>query len=554
MLSQGKLTSYLPLPASRFGRALLLAVLTGVYFAAGKFGLDMAYIHKSASAIWPPTGISLAAFLLWGRPVWPAIFVGAFLVNLTTAGTMLTSLAIATGNTLEGVIAADLVQRYAGAREVFHHARNVVRYMVLVAGATAISATVGTTTLMLGDLAAWDAYARIWLTWWLGDASAALLVAPALVLAMTEAAEPWTFKKIVEASLLISSVIVVGFFAFRGLVPAPLALCVPFPLWAAFRFGRREAAATVLVFAIFAIWGTTGGSGPFLRPARHESILVLQAFMGGLAVMSLTVAAVVAERRRVERELRAARAELQATVTSLHDRTAELTRSNEALKQFAYAASHDLQEPARTIGNYAEILERRYRGKLDANADEFLGYVVEGAKWIQQLLEGLLEYSRVERDRDKREPVPMGRAMDQALSNLGAAIAESGARIHSGPLPTVWADNLQMVQLLQNVFSNAVKFRRPGVTPEVRVEAWSIESEWVFAVRDNGIGVDTRYADRMFAIFQRLHPRDTYPGRGIGLAICKKIIELHGGRIWVESGPAGGTTLLFSLPRSETES
>jgi signal transduction histidine kinase len=526
-----------------------------MYVVGGKLGLDLAYINKSASAVWPPTGIALAAFLLCGDRVWPAVFVGAFIVNLTTAGSVATSLAIAAGNTLEGWIGARLVSRYAGGQRVFERVGDILRYVVLAAGiATAVSATVGTVTLLLAHLAPWRDVREVWLTWWLGDATAATLLAPALVLSAIDAPPRWTIAKIGEGFLLLFSVIGVAAIVFLGLVmPPQFSLCFPLPLWAAFRFGRREAAMTVLLFSIFAVWGTINGAGPFLRPTPHASILVLQTFMGGLGVMSLIVAAVVAAQQRVERELRAARAELEETVASLSQRTGELVRSNESLKQFAYAASHDLQEPARTIGNYAEILVRRYRGKLDANADEFLGYVSEGANWMQQLLEGLLEYSRIERRQKLPSLVLMDRALDQALHNLGAAIEESRARITRGTLPAVWADQLQMIQVFQNLVGNAVKFRRPGVPPEIEIEAWPLETEWVIAVRDNGIGIDPRFKERMFAIFQRLHPRHEYPGTGVGLAICRKIVELHGGRIWAEPRGSGGSTLLFTLPRNHTE-
>jgi len=533
-------------------RVFALTGLGALYYAGGKLGLEMAYVHESTSAVWPPTGIALAACLLWGRQVWPAIFAGAFLVNLTTAGNVFTSLAIATGNTLEGLVGAYLVNRYAGGAHAVFRVRTILRAAVLAAGvATAISATIGTLTLMVGHLAAWDRFAEIWLTWWLGDASGAVLIAPALVLIAIDTGPRWTPKKILEGLALLASTLVVGTIAFHGLVPPPqLSLCLPFPLWAAFRFGRRESALVVLIFSAFAVWGTVTGAGPFLRPNRADSVLVLQAFMGGLAVMSLVVAAVVAERRENERELQAARAELEGTVASLNQKTAELTLSNESLRQFAYAASHDLQEPARTIGNYAELLERRYKGRLDANADEFLGYISEGARWMQQLLEGLLEYSRIERRLTRPAPVLLDRALDQALGNLGAAISETGACITREALPAVWGDQLQLVQLFQNLVGNAIKFRRPGGTPEVHVEARVAAREWVIAVHDNGIGVDPRFHERMFGIFQRLHPREAYPGTGVGLALCRKIVELHGGRIWIEAREAGGSTLLFSLPRT----
>ncbi|HEX4826005.1 MAG TPA: MASE1 domain-containing protein [Candidatus Polarisedimenticolaceae bacterium] len=543
-------------PASRRAQAVLMIGLLGMYVLGGKLGLDLAYIHKSATAVWPPSGIALAAFLLCGPRVWPAIFVGAFLVNLTTAGTIATSLAIAGGNTLEGLVGAELIGRYARGRSAFFTPGDILRFVVLGgAVATAIAATVGTFTLVLGRLAPWSDFNAIWMTWWLGDATGAILLAPACVLAAAGIAPfRWTIEKIAEGFLLLALVFFVGYLAFHGLVPQPqLALCFPFPLWAAFRFGRRATAIVVLILAAFAVWGTVIGLGPFQRPSRNESVLVLQVFMSGLGVMSLIVAATVGEGRRVERELRAARAELLGTISSLHERTAELTRSNEALQQFAYAASHDLQEPARTIGNYAELLVRRYEKALDANGKEFLGYVVESANWMQQLLEGLLAYSRVGSRMTQPTIVLLDKSLEQALGNLRATLDETGARITSGPLPVVSGDPLQMVQLLQNIIGNAVKFRRRDVTPEIRVESWALESESVIAVHDNGIGFDPRFKERMFEIFQRLHSRNEYPGIGVGLAISRKIVQLHGGRIWAEPRSGGGSTFLFALPRIDAK-
>jgi light-regulated signal transduction histidine kinase (bacteriophytochrome) len=276
-----------------------------------------------------------------------------------------------------------------------------------------------------------------------------------------------------------------------------------------------------------------------LSPVRTEDGLLVMA-----AIRDIT------ERKQAELRIRRLNTDLERRV---NERTAELTRSNEALKEFAYAASHDLQEPVRTVGNFAELLARRYRGKLDEDADEFLGFVVDGAEWMKQLLEGLLEYSRLGTTAARNGPIPMGRALEQALGNLGAAIAETHAKVTSEELPAVSAENLQMVQLFQNLVGNAIKFRRPGVPPEIRISASARDSQWVFKVADNGIGIDRRHAERIFAIFQRLHRRQEYPGAGVGLAICRKIVDLHGGHIWVESLPEGGTAFLFTIPRGPQE-
>ncbi|HVL49156.1 MAG TPA: ATP-binding protein [Candidatus Thermoplasmatota archaeon] len=230
-------------------------------------------------------------------------------------------------------------------------------------------------------------------------------------------------------------------------------------------------------------------------------------------------------------------------------KAAELERSNADLQQFAYVASHDLQEPLRMVASYVQLIERRYRGKLDKDADEFIEYAVDGARRLQGLINDLLSYSRVGGSNAPFMEVDLGATVDTVRRQLAKTLEEKGARlVVATPLPTVRADPSQMVQILQNLVGNGLKFTAPGRAPEVSVSAERDEGAWRIAVRDNGIGIDPEYAERIFVLFQRLHSRETYPGSGIGLAICKRIVERHGGRIWVESKPGEGATFLFLLP------
>ena len=238
----------------------------------------------------------------------------------------------------------------------------------------------------------------------------------------------------------------------------------------------------------------------------------------------------------------------------LLNKVEELNRSNEELGQFAYIASHDLQEPLRMVASYTQLLSRRYKGKLDADADDFIAFAVDGASRMQRLIQDLLAFSRVGTKGQELLDTSSEEALKQALVNLRGAIADSGALVTHDPLPAVMADEMQLTQLFQNLVGNAIKYQKPGI-PKVHVSAAKNGGQkWMFSVKDNGLGIDPQYFERIFGMFQRLHKREEFAGTGIGLAICKKIVERHGGGISVESQPGEGSTFRFALAESEKES
>jgi len=250
-------------------------------------------------------------------------------------------------------------------------------------------------------------------------------------------------------------------------------------------------------------------------------------------------------RKRAERKMRRLNTQLEQRV---RERTAELERSNLDLQQFAYIAAHDLQEPLRTVAAYTQLLARRYRGRLDAEADEFIDYATDGAVWMHRLIEDLLVYSRVGAAQIRAEAVDADAVAARALINLQHTVEEHSATVRRGVLPRVHGDASQLTLLFQNLIANSIKFRRRDVPPEIDIRAERRGDDWEFTVRDNGLGMAPQSLQRIFDIFQRLHTREEYPGTGIGLAVCKKIVERHGGRIWAESEPGRGSIFHFTLP------
>ncbi len=241
--------------------------------------------------------------------------------------------------------------------------------------------------------------------------------------------------------------------------------------------------------------------------------------------------------------------ERKLTEETLARQAKELIRSNTELERFAFVASHDLQEPLRMVSSYMQLLETRYKDKLDSDAHEFIGFAVDGVNWMQTLINALLTYSQLGTKAKEFELTDCDKVVTRALLNLQVAIQEHNAKVTHGPLVTVMADSSQLEQLFQNLIGNAIKFKAKG-QPFVHIAVEEKGDDWVFSVKDNGIGIDPKSSEHIFEIFQRLHSREAYPGTGIGLAICKKIVERHGGEIWVESKPGEGSTFYFTLKKA----
>jgi len=261
-------------------------------------------------------------------------------------------------------------------------------------------------------------------------------------------------------------------------------------------------------------------------------------------------------RMKIARELdevREARERIEWVNSQLQKQAEELTRSNRDLEQFAYVASHDLQEPLRKVASFCQLLQRRYAGQLDERADQYIAFAVDGAQRMQRLINDLLAFSRIGRLTTGFTEVDLNKVMGDVAGQTEAALQYSDAELTWGEMPTIRGEEPLLTNLLVNLVSNSVKFRRPDVPPKVHVSARLVDGEWEISCRDNGIGIEPEFADKIFVIFQRLHSKDAYPGTGIGLAIVKKIVEYHGGRVWVDTDADEGTTIRFTLPALEAD-
>src|SRR5437870_5885638 len=300
----------------RFSGLPLIGILAIIYFIVGKLGLMLASLHASASPVWPSAGIALAAMLLFGYRVWPAIFVGAFLVNVTAAGNVGTSVAIATGNTLEALAAAWLVNRFAGGRNVFERPQGVFKFALAAAISTVISPAFGVTSLALAGFDNWTNYGAIWLTWWLGDATGDLVFTPLVLLWTGASKRRWNKKEAAEVGTLLLLLVLLSSIVFGGWLEIssrnyPIAfICGPVVIWMAFRFTQRETATGIFILSAIAVWGTLRGFGPFVGETENQSLLALQSWTAVLAITAMALAAGMAERRRAEAALRESEARI----------------------------------------------------------------------------------------------------------------------------------------------------------------------------------------------------------------------------------------------------
>lgn len=516
----------------------IIAGLAAIYFAAGKLGLSLAFVHANATAVWPPTGIAVAAFLFLGPRVWPGVLIGAFLVNLTTAGNALSSTGIAVGNTLEGLLAAYLVERYANGRHAFEQLRDVLRFAILAAMVSpVVSATIGVTSLCATGYASWTDFGPIWLTWWLGDAGGALVVAPLLIVWGNDPRPPTldrgrTIELAAFAVALAFTVLVVfgGTTPFAGKSYPTTFLAFPVLVWAAFRFGPHLATVALMILSGGAIWGTLRGFGPFGTPPPNEALVLLQAFMGVAAVMTLALAAAEVELRRAEAEQIAERDE------------------------FIAVAAHELKTPITSLRLAVQFLRRQAeRGNASDNErlHESLVTIESQSQRLGRLVTELLETVRLQAgrmvvDRKQSDVVDL---VTKAVRDAQATTSRHKIVLRAPPELRAKLDALRIAQVVGNLLDNAIKFSPDGGRVEVELSSPS-RGAVRLSVRDHGIGIAPEDRPHIFERFYQSQPSEERAGLGLGLYVSRKIVALHGGQIAAEFPDDGGTRIVVSLPAS----
>ena len=544
--------------------SVMLCGLALIYVLAGKLGLTLAVFHPSATPVWPPTGISLAAFLLLGFGVWPAIFLGAFVVNLTTAGSVATSLSIATGNTLEGLLGAFLVNQFANGRNVFAHQRDTFAFVLLAALlSTTVSATFGVTTLTLGGYADWERYSEIWITWWLGDAAGALIVTPAIVLWVLDHAVNWSRSRWLEISVSISLLCLVALVVFQsGLAMTgpnyPLGfLTLSILIWVAVRLGPRETTTAVLLCVGIAIWGTLRGSGPFARGSANETLLLLQAFMAVIAVTALALAVGVSERRRAEQALDQLNQTLERRIqdrTTILQTTVEQLQELDRLKSaFVGIVSHELRTPLTPIKTLVENLLDGVGGSLSEQQHHYLSRIQANADRLTRMLNELLDLSKIEAGKIELRPTVLSiqELIADVLDVLHPLAQQKSITMEVTSLdgiPKVHADRDKLYEVLANLVDNAIKFTPSG--GRIQIGTKVLDDRYITVeVSDTGCGIPEEDLPKIFDKFYRVHSLSSnHAGAGLGLAIAKGLIELHGGTIGVESTSGKGSHFYFTVP------
>jgi signal transduction histidine kinase len=528
----------------RLRTALTAGILGAVYFAAGKLSLQLAFLHASASPVWPPSGIALGALVLFGLRLWPGIFVGAFLVNLTTEGNLFTSFAIAGGNTLEAVVGAWLVQRFANGPNVFDRAHDVAKFAIAAALSTVISPSLGLTALALNGFATWAQYPAIWLTWWLGDFGGMVIFAPLVILWLGRPLRRVNPARDFEVAILLLLLAILSEVVFGGwlaisVLNYPIAFILgPVIVWTSFRLSARETATGIFVLAAIAIWGTLQRYGPFVRQNPNDSLLILQGFNILTTITALALAAGMSERRRAEAAIEQQRATVEA---------ANRTKDN-----FLAMLSHELRTPLTPV---LAALDALKSGPQPAQEMELtLSMMRRNIELESQLIDDLLDLTRITKDKLQLdlEPVDVHQAVRGVVEMCASEANGKKLNVRFDLQATdfqVMADPAKFQQIVWNLFKNAIKFTSERGTITI-ASANHMPHILNLAVIDTGIGIEPDVMERIFNPFEQGERsfQRRFGGLGLGLTISKSLAQAHGATLAAKSDGTGhGATFLLTM-------
>ncbi len=531
-----------------------LVAIGVIYFALAKGGLALASIHPSATPIWPPTGVALAAVLLWGYRIWPAIFTAAVIVNATTAGSVATAIAIATGNSLEAVVGAYLINRWSSGCNTFSTPNSVAKFaLICFVIATPISASIGLTSLATAGYIERTNFANAWVTWWLGDVTGALVIAPVIVLWASSHYHAFNRNEFLETVGVLATAAAVGLIAFSPLIEQtpsrdPLGFLAILPmLWAALRRGPRDTATVALVLAGITIWGTLTGGGPFTTADLNVSFLLVLMFLISITVPSLLLSADVDVRKKAEESLRRAQIDLERKVA---ERTQELELANAAKSRFLAMASHDLRQPLHALGLFVAQLRTPLKS---GERTKTIERVDATRKEMDEMFNSLLDISRLDAGilTPKITEFPIARLLQKIETRFDQATREKGLRLRVRRSDAwVRSDAMLLERILLNLVSNAVRYTlRGGIIVGCRRRGEMLRIE----VWDSGPGIPEDQKQNIFGEFFQLPApeRNRYGGLGLGLAIVDRLRLLLNHQIDLASTVGRGSRFAILVPMAD---
>ena len=531
-----------------------LVAIGVIYFALAKGGLALAFIHPSATPIWPPTGVALAAVLLWGYRTWPAIFTAAVIANATTAGSVATAIAIATGNSLEAVVGAYLINRWSSGCNTFSTPNSVAKFaLICFVIATPISASIGLTSLAAAGYIERTNFANAWVTWWLGDVTGALVIAPVIVLWASSPYHAFDRKEFLETVGVLATAAAVGLIAFSPLIEQtpsrdPLGFLAILPmLWAALRRGPRDTATVALVLAGITIWGTLTGGGPFTTADLNVSFLPVLMFLISITVPSLLLSADVEVRKKGEESLRRAQIELERKVA---ERTHELELANAAKSRFFAMASHDLRQPLHALGLFVAQLSTPLKSGERTKTIERIDAT---RKEMNEMFNSLLDISRLDAGilTPKFTEFPIARLLQKIETRFDQATRQKGLRLRVRRSDAwVRSDAMLLERILLNLVSNAVRYTlRGGIIVGCRRRGEMLRIE----VWDSGPGIPEDQKQNIFGEFFQLPApeRNQYGGLGLGLAIVDRLRVLLNHQIDLASTVGRGSRFAILVPMAD---